>query len=78
MSCVLHILQGVGIGALAATGHWPMAFIWLAGYLAYQGLSFARKVNATGRGDTAGLDSYDAVVGALPAYLLIILLTGVF
>ena len=74
ISCILHIAQGAGAGALAATGHWPMAIIWLACYIAYQGLSFARKVNTEGRGDTAGLDAFDFLVGALPAYLAVILL----
>ena len=46
----------------------------VACYIAYQGLSFARKVNTEGRGDTAGLDAFDFLVGALPAYLAVILL----
>lgn len=70
LSCVLHIGQGAAAGYLAAAGHWPIAFIWLACYLAYQGLSFARKVSDTGHGDTAGYDSFDFLVGALPGYLI--------
>ena len=63
-----HIAQGAGAGVLAAYGyHWPAA-VWTTGFWCYQGLSFARKVSTEGRGDTAGLDSYDWVVGFLPAY----------
>ena len=67
-SVVGHIAQGAAAGFLAALGHhWPAA-VWAVGFGAYQGLSFARKISTTGRGDTAGLDSFDFVVGFLPGY----------
>lgn len=76
-SCIGHISQGAAAGVLAATGHWAIALIWMSGYLAYQSLSFARKISDTGHGDTAGYDSYDFVVGAVPAYALVMLLKAV-
>lgn len=67
-SCLGHIAQGAAAGVLAAYGHhWP-AGVWSVGFGAYQGLSFARKVSQEGRGDTAGLDAFDFVVGFLPGY----------
>ena len=71
-SCAGHVAQGAACGVLWASGLglWPVAVVWLAGYLAYQALSFARKVSTEGRGDTAGLDAFDAVVGFVPAFLL--------
>lgn len=69
-SCAGHIAQGFAAGVLAATGHYWPASVWGAGFVAYQGLSFARKVNTEGRGDTAGLDAADFVVGAIPGYII--------
>ena len=43
-----------------------IGYIWWRGFEAYQRLSFQRKVNTTGRGDTAGLDTYDFIVGYVP------------
>ena len=47
-------------------------YIWWRGFEAYQRLSFQRKVNTTGRGDTAGLDAYDFIVGYVPASIALI------
>lgn len=44
-----------------------IGYVWWRGFEAYQRLSFERKVNTTGRGDTAGLDAYDFIVGYVPA-----------
>lgn len=73
LSVLGHIGQGVAGGLLFASnveGTNEMAFVWALGYFTYQGLSFARKVNTTGRGDTAGLDAYDFVVGMVPAFII--------
>lgn len=67
-SVIGHLAQGAACGALAAWGHhWP-AGVWGLGFGFYQGMSFARKVNQQGRGDTAGLDGFDFVVGFVPGY----------
>lgn len=65
-SCAGHVAQGGLAAALILTGDWRLALLgvlWCVGFWLYQGLSFARKVSTEGRGDTAGLDSYDLVVG---------------
>ena len=67
-SCLGHVAQGGGAGVLGALGHEVAALVWFGGYVAYQGLSFARKVNTEGRGDTAGLDAFDFIVGFIPVY----------
>ena len=66
-----HIAQGVVAGILAGTiiGA-PIAAIWYWGFRDYQALSFQRKVNTTGRGDTAGLDTFDFIVGFAPAAII--------
>lgn len=47
-----------------------IGYIWWRGFEAYQRLSFQRKVNTTGRGDTAGLDAYDFIVGYVPVSIV--------
>ena len=62
MSCLGHILQGIVSGILVF--FFPaVAGIWAGLFVAYQGLSFARKRDWTGKGDTAGLDTMDFLVG---------------
>ena len=39
VSCLLHLGQGAAAGVLLAYGHEVMALVWLACYIAYQGLS---------------------------------------
>ena len=58
--------------ALAVFG-FAVGYIWWRGFEAYQRLSFQRKVNTTGRGDTAGLDAYDFIVGYVPVAIAVIL-----
>ena len=72
LSVLGHIAQGVLAGAAVGSdiGWWWFSSVWFLGFVAYQGLSFARKVSTEGRGDTAGLDSFDFVVGALPAFAI--------
>ena len=68
-----HITQGFVAGATAGTGSpqgITLAAVWFGGFVAYQGLSFARKVNLEGRGDTAGLDAFDFVVGFVPGWII--------
>ena len=68
LSCAGHILQGILAGAMMAWGDTfliAVGILWAAFFVAYQGLSFARKVNQEGRGDTAGLDSTDFAVGLI-------------
>ena len=68
ISCSLHILQGAVASALAClAGEYGLyiASVWFLGFVAYQALSFARKKQDLGRGDTAGLDCFDFVVGVL-------------
>ena len=69
LSVAGHIAQGVASGALLHCGAWGIATaaLWAGMFVAYQGLSFARKVNQEGRGDTAGLDAFDFAVGLIPA-----------
>ena len=79
MSCAGHVAQGAAVGVLAACGVWELAAVgalWAAGFWLYQGLSFARKVSESGRGDTAGLDCFDLVVGMAPAAIAFRLLLG--
>ena len=70
-SIVGHIAQGAVAGLLAGTiiGA-PIAAIWYWGFRDYQALSFQRKINTTGRGDTAGLDAFDFIVGFVPTAVL--------
>ena len=75
LSVLGHVAQGACAGALAAGGHEFAAFVWMTCFIAYQGLSFARKVSQQGRGDTAGLDAYDFFVGFAPAYALVYIRT---
>ena len=68
LSCLGHCAQGVIAGLLVSTGRLDaivFAVLWAAAFWIYQGLSFARKVNQDGKGDTAGLDSVDFLVGML-------------
>ena len=68
-SCLGHTAQGLIAGYLVTTGMVGAmaALIWTLLYIAYQGLSFARKANNDGRGDSAGLDTADFLVGFLIA-----------
>ena len=76
-SIIGHIAQGVVAGGVLGLGAAfgiaipcaIFALLWAWGFWKYQEMSFARKVNETGRGDTAGLDSFDFVVGFVPAAL---------
>ena len=55
-----HVVQGVAIGALVVSGDLGLmawGILWFLGYIAYQGLSMVRK------GDSAGLDVMDAIIG---------------
>ena len=68
LSCAGHILQGALAGAMMGWGDTfliTVGILWAVFFIAYQGLSFARKVNQEGRGDTAGLDTVDFLVGLL-------------
>lgn len=78
-----HIAQGVVAGGVLgwgtashvdspalAVGCAAFAALWMYGFVKYQELSFERKVNETGRGDTAGLDSFDFVVGLVPSFVV--------
>ena len=76
-TCLGHIAQGVAGAALYHFVGEIAALICFAGFAGYQWLSFERKVNDTGRGDTAGYDTYDWIVGFAPAVTLIWLLTKV-
>ena len=75
LSCAGHILQGSITGLLMLTELWLFGAMWAIFFIAYQGLSFARKVSQEGRGDTAGLDSVDFLVGALIT-LAVVLVIG--
>ena len=77
LSVLGHIAQGAAAGALGAYGHHCPAAVWGVGFVSYQGLSFARKVSTEGRGDTAGLDAFDFVVGFLPGYAVAVIIKGV-
>ena len=70
MSIIGHIATGAASGALAAYGHDTAALVWLACYIGYQAMSWARK-HASGRGDSAGLDIYDFAVGFIPTYIAV-------
>ena len=65
LSCVGHIVQGVAAGLLVAAGlHGALAgALWAYLFVQYQSLSFQRKRDWEGRGDTAGLDTMDFLVG---------------
>ena len=70
-SCFGHVAQGFLAGlCLGAPDIRLIAFaiLWASSFYVYQGLSFARKVSQEGRGDTAGLDSVDFLVGLLIAF----------
>ena len=77
LSCLGHILQGALCGGLILSGWWELAVVgalWVLLYIAYQGLSMARKAINKGAADTGGLDTSDAIVGlglALAAYAIL-------
>ena len=64
-SCVGHSVQGLVAAGLAVSGPTGgiIAFIWAFLFIYYQRMSFDRKVNWDGRGDTAGLDVADFLLG---------------
>ena len=70
-----HVLQGAASGLLVHIGPVGLAIaaFWFLGFVAYQALSFARKVSTEGRGDTAGLDAFDFIVGFLPPAIGVLL-----
>ena len=72
LSCLGHTAQGAICGLLATVQPYGamVAFTWAALFVAYQGLSFARKIDWDGRGDTAGLDTMDFIVGFGPAAII--------
>ena len=78
MSCLMHVLfWGAVPGALLAYDFrtWPVALVMLFGFAYYEAGSGYRKAVNDGKTDTVGLDFVDAVVGFVPAYLIVMLLT---
>ena len=73
-ACIGHLATGAGCAAFAATGHEFAAFAWLACYIGYQAMSWARKKDLEGKGDSVGLDIYDWAVGFVPTYTALIFL----
>ena len=69
-TCLGHIAQGAVGGVMYHEIGPVAALICFAGFAGYQWLSFERKVNDTGRGDTAGYDTYDWIVGFAPAVIV--------
>ena len=71
LSVALHIGGwGAPAGALLATDYWPAGVIMLAGFCVYELASGVRHAINDGHMDTLGLDCVDAVVGAVPAYII--------
>ena len=72
VSILLHIFGwGVPAGILLGTaGLEPAGIIMLVGFALYELASGARHYANDGHMDTAGLDTVDAVVGAVPAYCI--------
>ena len=71
ISILMHIVLWGGIGgALLATDYWPAGVIMLAGFVIYEVASGVRHLTEDGHMDTIGLDCVDAVVGAVPAFII--------
>ena len=72
VSILLHIFGwGVVGGALLATDdYWPAGVVVLCGFVLYELASGVRHWANEGHMDTAGLDIVDAVVGAVPAFIV--------
>ena len=71
VSIILHILGwGAPAGALLATEQWPAGVIMLVGFGVYEIASGVRHLTEEGHMDTIGLDCVDAVIGAIPAYII--------
>ena len=71
VSVALHICGwGMVGGALLASPWWPAGIIMLVGFVVYELASGVRHAINDKHMDTLGLDCVDAVVGAVPAYIV--------
>ena len=73
VSICLHIAGwGAPGGALLALpDYWPAGIIMLAGFVIYELASGVRHAINDKHMDTLGLDCVDAVVGAVPAFIIV-------
>ena len=69
-----HIAQGAAGGLFLGLGHPVPCILMAAFFIVYQLGSGARKYINEGHVDTMGLDSFDWLVGFVPAYLLCVAL----
>lgn len=72
VSILLHIcIWGALPGALLTTPAWAAGVVMLFGFAIYEIASGVRHLLEDGHMDTIGLDCVDAVVGAVPAIVLL-------
>ena len=77
VSVLLHIMGwGATSGALVASEFWPAGVAMLAIFVVYELASGVRHAINDKHMDTLGLDCVDAVVGFVPAYIAVSILTG--
>ena len=67
--CLIHHLQGIAIACVMVLDGdaqaLTLALLWVITYIAYQGYTRMRK------GDSAGLDVADLMMGLIPGYFVL-------